>query len=93
MRSPPLCPDRSNAGSNYTEFWGCCNLQKTWGLLNMPYTVEKSGSKWLVKSPNGIKGTHATKAEAEAQQRALYANTGDEAKPKRRRRKPGRPKR
>jgi hypothetical protein len=59
----------------------------------MPYEVEKRGNKYVVTSPNGVKGTHSTKAEAQAQQRALYANTGEEAKPKRRKRKPGREKR
>jgi hypothetical protein len=58
----------------------------------MPYKIKKRGSKYVVVSPHGVKGIHDTKAQAEAQQRAIYANTGDEAKPKRRKRKPGRPK-
>jgi len=50
----------------------------------MPYEIRKRGSKYLVvNSQTGdIKGTHSTKAGAEAQQRALYANAKDAKKKK-----------
>lgn len=42
----------------------------------MPYKVRKSGDKWETYNPESGKvyGTHEAKKEAEAQQRALYAN-------------------
>ena len=44
----------------------------------MPYEIRKSGSKFkLVKKGSGkVMGTHATRAKAEAQRRAIYANEG-----------------
>ena len=44
----------------------------------MPYAIKKSGSKWQVvnKDTGRVLGTHPSKAKAEAQLRAVYANTG-----------------
>lgn len=44
----------------------------------MPYKVEKRGSSWVVKKKDGSKifGHHPSKAKAEAQMRAIYANEG-----------------
>ena len=42
----------------------------------MPYKVVKSGSTYKVKDPKGkTYGTHKSKSKAQAQVRALYANT------------------
>ena len=42
----------------------------------MPWEAQKRGSKWVVvsKESGKVKGTHGSKAEADAQVRALYAN-------------------
>jgi len=42
----------------------------------MPYEIRKSGSYWEVYNPETgrVYGKHKTRAEAEAQRRALYAN-------------------
>ncbi len=41
----------------------------------MPYSVEKSGKKFVVKNTatGHVKGTHSTKEDAEAQMRLLQA--------------------
>lgn len=42
----------------------------------MPYNVRKKGASFQVIKPNGkVMGTHKTRAAAERQRRALYANT------------------
>ncbi|HHT9130893.1 MAG TPA: DUF2188 domain-containing protein [Candidatus Tripitaka californicus] len=48
----------------------------------MPYSVEKRGKKWAVVTEGTGKthGMHSSKAEAEAQMRALYANVPDARK-------------
>ncbi len=46
----------------------------------MPYTIEKRDGEYVVSGPSGVKGKHSTREEAEAQQRALYANAGDNDK-------------
>jgi len=45
----------------------------------MPYEIRKRGSKYLVVNAKtgDAKGTHDTRAKAEAQLRALYANVKD----------------
>lgn len=42
----------------------------------MPYNVKKKGNKWIVYNPDTgkIYGTHPTRKDAEAQQKALYVN-------------------
>lgn len=41
----------------------------------MPVRVSKRGSKYVVTDPNGkVFGSHTTKAQAEAQRRAIEAN-------------------
>jgi hypothetical protein len=42
----------------------------------MPYAVRKRGKKYVVinKNTGHVKGRHATKAKAQRQLRALYAN-------------------
>jgi len=49
----------------------------------MPYSVQRRGTKYVVVGPSGVHGTHPTKTAANAQLRALYANSGKEAKKKR----------
>jgi hypothetical protein len=47
----------------------------------MPYHVEKKGEGFKVTSPNhpgGFSKKPQTKAQAEAQKRAIYANTKEE---------------
>lgn len=46
----------------------------------MPYEVVRSGDKWVVRKKGGgrVFGTHESKAKAQAQMRALYANTDDD---------------
>lgn len=46
----------------------------------MPYKVEKRNDKWVVFNPDTGKvyGTHDSKADAEAQRKALYANASPE---------------
>lgn len=41
----------------------------------MPYLIEKRGNKWLLinKRTGKVKGTHATREEAESQERLLRA--------------------
>lgn len=47
----------------------------------MPFDVIKRGNKWVVLGPGGkVHGTHATKAKALAQQRAMYANVPEARK-------------
>jgi len=44
----------------------------------MPYSVRKRGTKYVVVSDAGkVKGTHTSKAKANRQLRALYANVPD----------------
>lgn len=45
----------------------------------MPFKIEKRGNKYQVvnASTGKIKGTHATKAQANKQLRALYVNVSD----------------
>lgn len=47
----------------------------------MPYEIERSGKRFLVKKKGGSKvfGSHASRGSAEAQIRAIHAN---EKKPK-----------
>ena len=40
----------------------------------MPFSIRKNGNHFQVVGPNGVKGTFPTRAQAEAQLRALYAN-------------------
>lgn len=41
----------------------------------MPYYIQKDGSKYKVVTADGrVMGTHATRKQAEAQRRAIYAN-------------------
>jgi hypothetical protein len=48
----------------------------------MPYKIRKSGNKYQVVNEKGkVKGTHPSKANAQKQLGALYANVPD-AKPK-----------
>ena len=44
----------------------------------MPYAIKKSGDKYQVinKDTGRVLGTHPTREQAEAQLRAVYANTG-----------------
>lgn len=50
--------------------------------INMPYNVQRSGSRYeVVQSQTGrVVGTHPTKEEANAQLGALYANVQDAKK-------------
>lgn len=49
----------------------------------MPWKIQKKGSRYCVVNADtgAVKGTHATKAEATDQMRALYANV-PESRPK-----------
>lgn len=48
----------------------------------MPYAIRKRGSKFVVVSQDSgrVLGTHPSKAKAESQLRALYANVPDAKK-------------
>ena len=48
----------------------------------MPWEAQKKGSRWVVvsKESGKVKGTHKSKAEADAQVRALYANVPESSK-------------
>lgn len=47
----------------------------------MPYAVSRSGSQYVVTDDNGkVVGRHSTRAAAERQRRALYANVPDAKK-------------
>jgi hypothetical protein len=59
----------------------------------MPYHIKEENGEFKVVGPSGVHGTHSSRVKAEAQIAAIYANTGGEGKPKRRKRKPGREKR
>jgi hypothetical protein len=50
----------------------------------MPWTVKKSGRRWVVvKDADGkVVGTHPTRDKAVRHQRALYANTANERRGK-----------
>ena len=51
----------------------------------MPYSVRKRGKKYVVvnKDTGKVKGTHPSKAKANRQLRALYANVPDAKRKKR----------
>lgn len=42
----------------------------------MPYEIERSGKRYVVKKKHGgkVMGSHATMASAQAQMRAIHAN-------------------
>jgi hypothetical protein len=44
----------------------------------MPYAIKKSGNQWKVvnRETGRVLGTHPSKVKAEAQLKAVYANTG-----------------
>lgn len=50
----------------------------------MPYLIVQRDGKWVVitKETGKVHGTHDSKKKAKAQLKALYANTGDEAREK-----------
>ena len=56
----------------------------------MPYHVEERNGKFAVVGPSGVHGTHSSRAKAERQITAINIH---EHEGKRRRKKPGRPKR
>jgi len=50
----------------------------------MPYLVVQRDGKWVVitKATGKVHGTHKSRRDALAQMRAMYANSGPEAKEK-----------
>ena len=48
----------------------------------MPYQIKKQGSQYVVTKKSGgrVLGTHSSKARAQAQVRAIYANEGEKKK-------------